>query len=186
MNLKKPALIFQSCAFVLALVACGGKAVETKETYYYTVAWNHLAGEVYGVDLTNELIRMESETLVLNSDNTFILTFTSSLAGTISGPDHPTGYVYGQSMQEFAVLTGKYSIKSEDSLLKEKVISFDSYTKFVKDNAVQTLDNSDTDGIKFTAKAGQTVSVSTETWRLKEFCEFYEGQYQAANTSYEA
>ena len=179
---------------VLAIVTCvltacsGGsaKAPALKESYYYHVARNHTSGEAYGVDLTDQLIRQESETLVLNDDGSFVITFTSSLAGMIreEGNPHEAGYVYQQQMFEHAVLTGKYTVKSEDSLMQTKTISLDSFTAFQHNNVTEKLSGANEDGITFTAKDGQTLTVNTETNQLSDFFEFYEGQYSGANTSY--
>lgn len=187
MKKTKSLLILSLCAAGLGLVACGGsKPASVNETYFYKVSFNHMNGEAYGVNLTNELIRTESESLVLFSDNTFCLTFASSLIGTISGDDHETGYVYQEQMEEEAILTGKYSVKSNDELLKTKSFTLDSFTLFQHNNKEQSLDNSDGDTINFTLKAGAVVSVSTETNKLSSLVEWYEGQYVASNTSYAA
>lgn len=184
-NLRKTAVsLLAMCLLVCALTSCGAKAPELQESYYYKVSFNHMSGEHMGVNLANELIRTEAETIVLYSDGTFTVTFSSSLIGTISGDDHDTGYVYQEQMYESAVLTGKYSVVNDDTLMKTKTISLDSYTAFQHNNVNENLTGTNEDGITFTATTGKNLTFNTETGLLSEFFEFYDGQYNAANTSY--
>lgn len=170
-------------AVACLFVGCGSSSANITDTYYYKVSFNHMSGEHMGVDLSNELIRTESESLVLYDDNTFVITFASSLIGTISG-DHDTGYVYQEQMYESAVLTGTYEVKSDDELMKQKTIALTSFTSLWHNNKEQSLTDTSANEINFTAQEGCEITINTETTLLTQFFEFYEGQYNASNTSY--
>lgn len=174
-------------AVTFLFAGCGSSANVT-ENYYYKVAFNHMSGSHMGVDLSDELIRTEAESLVLYDDNTFVITFASSLVGTISPIDannpHETGYVYAEQMYESAVLTGTYEVKSVDDLMHQKVITLTSFTALLHNNVAQNLEDTSQNEINFTAEVGCEITVNTETTLLSEFFEFYEGQYVASNTSY--
>jgi hypothetical protein len=184
---KTIAIVLSTLCIAMMLTACGSaKSASVTDAYYYTVAFNHMAGEYMGTNLTNELIRNESEMIALYDDGTFVVTFTSDLVGTISGDDHETGYVYPQSMYECAVLTGTYTVVGEDSVMQTKTISLDTFTKLTHNNVEESLTDANEDGITLTATAGTQLTFNTETNLISEFFEFYEGQYQAANTNYAA
>ena len=192
--MKKWKMLFLSLALavvgavIFLFAGCGGSGANIAETYYYKVSFNHMSGEYMGVDLSDELIRTESESLVLYDDNTFVITFASSLIGTISptdaGDPHDTGFVYQEQMGESAVLTGTYEVKSEDDLMKQKTIALTSFTSLWHNNVEQDLEDTTNNVINFTAQAGVEIVINTETTLLTEFFEFYEGQYNASNTSY--
>ena len=183
--MKKTIAIILTLVLALAFVACGTKAANLQESYYYKVAFNNMAGEYMGVNLTNELIRTESETIALYDNGTFVVTFASSLVGTISGDEHEAGFVYQQQMYEQAVLTGTYTITASDDLMHSKTIQLDSYTAFTHNNVNESLTEANEDGITFTASTGKQLTVDTETGLLSEFFEFYDGQYNAVNTSFD-
>lgn len=193
MKTKKWKMLFLSLALAVVgavtflFAGCGGSGGNVTDTYYYKVSFNHMSGEYMGVDLGDELIRTESESLVLYDNNTFIITFASSLIGTISpgaGETHETGFVYQEQMYESAVLTGTYEVKSEDALMNQKTIALTSFTSLWHNNVEQNLEDTTNNDINFTAQAGVEIVINTETTLLTEFFEFYEGQYVASNTSY--